>query len=61
MPAQDRESKKNFIGVLSERGDEKRAADLLVKSDRHMKDYFFGLMAAVLNRRARRRALEAAD
>ena len=50
MPAQERELKKNYIRILSDKSEEQRAADSLVKSDRHVKDYLLGLMAAVLNR-----------
>lgn len=55
MPAQQRESKKNYIGILSDETDEQRAVDSLTKSDRFMKEYLLGLMAAVLNRGAKTR------
>jgi hypothetical protein len=51
MPAEQRESRRNFIGILNDRADEQSAIESLVKSDRHMKDFFLGLMAAVLSRR----------
>jgi hypothetical protein len=50
MPAQRRESRKNYIAVLNDRIEELCAAEALVKSDHRMKDYFLGLIAAVLNR-----------
>ena len=50
MPAQQRELKKNFIAILSDRAEEQRAANLPARSGRRMKDYLLGLMAAMLNR-----------
>jgi hypothetical protein len=50
MPAQQRELKKNFIAILSDKAEEERAADLRAKPGRPMKDYLLGLMAAMLNR-----------
>jgi hypothetical protein len=49
MPAQ-RQSRKNYIGILDDRIEELRAADPPAKSDRPVKDYFRGLIAAVLDR-----------
>jgi len=49
MPAQ-RRSRKNYIGILNDRAEELCAAELPTKSDRRVKDYFLGLIAAVLNR-----------
>jgi hypothetical protein len=50
MPAQERELRKNFIAILSDRTEEQRAIASLAKSDRPVKDYVLGLMAAMLNR-----------
>jgi hypothetical protein len=50
MPAQKRELRKNYIGVVIDRIEEQRAAESQLKSDRLVKDYFLGLIAAVLNR-----------
>lgn len=50
MPAQQRELKKNYIGILCDKTEEQRAVDSLAKSDRLTKEYLLGLMAAVLNR-----------
>jgi hypothetical protein len=50
MPAQERELRKNYIGILSDQIEEQHATDSLPKSGRLMKDYLLGLMAAVLNR-----------
>ena len=50
MSAQERELRKNYIGVVIDRIEEQRAAESQPKSDRLVKDYFLGLIAAVLNR-----------
>jgi hypothetical protein len=50
MSAQERETRKNFIAILSETAEEQRATDRLVKSDRPARRSFFGLMADVLYR-----------
>jgi hypothetical protein len=50
MPAQKRELRKNYIGILSDKIEEQRAIESLPKSDRLMKDYFRELMAVILNR-----------
>jgi hypothetical protein len=51
MPAQERELRKNYIGILSDKVDEQRTVESLVKSDGRMKDYLLGLMTAMLNHR----------
>ena len=51
MSAQERESKRNFIAILSDKTEEQRAVAPLANSDRRVRDYFLGLMTAVLNRR----------
>lgn len=51
MPAQERELRRNYIGILSDKIEEQRTIESLAKSDRRMKDYLLGLMAAVLNHR----------
>ena len=50
MPAQQRELKKNYIGVVADKTEEQRAVELLPKSDRPAKQYLLSLMAAVLHR-----------
>ena len=50
MLAHERELRKNYIGIVSDKAEEQRAIELLAKSDRLLKDYFVGLVAAVLNR-----------
>jgi hypothetical protein len=50
MAAQQQNSKKNYIAIVSDKTDEQRAVDSLPKSDRLAKEYLLGLMAAVLHR-----------
>jgi hypothetical protein len=50
MQAQQRETRKNYIGILSDQLEDRHAADSLAESGRRMKDYLLGLVAAVLNR-----------
>ncbi len=50
---------KNYIGILSDRGEEQRAADLLVKSDRHVKDYLARLDGCRAEPRRRREIADA--
>ena len=51
MPTQKRETGKNYIGLLSEEIDEQCAAEVQSVTDRRMKAYFVGLVAAMFNRR----------
>ncbi len=55
MPAQNRETKKNFIAILSDNTEEQRAVESLAKSDRIVRRTLLGLMAVVLNRGANAR------
>jgi hypothetical protein len=50
MSAQERESKRNFIAILSDNAEEQCAVESPTKSDRLVGRSFLGLMAAVLNR-----------
>jgi hypothetical protein len=50
MTAQERQSKRNFIAILSDSTEEQRAVELLAKSDRPVSRALLYLMAAVLNR-----------
>jgi hypothetical protein len=52
MSAQEGRSKRNFIAMVSDKTDEQRAVADLTNSDRRVKDYILGLMAAVLKRRS---------
>ena len=52
---QRRELKKNYIGIVSDKTDEQRAVDSPAKSDRLMKKYLLGLVAAVFRRGAEAR------
>lgn len=50
MPAQPRDSRRNFIGIVNDRVDEQRAVESLAKSDHLVKDFFVAVMAVVLKR-----------
>ena len=50
MTAQQRELRKNYIGILCDRTDKQRDADAPAGSGHLIKDYLLGLMAAVLHR-----------
>jgi len=53
MPGKNRESKKNFIGIVSDNTEEQRAVESLAKSNRVLGEYLRGLIAAALNRRSK--------
>ncbi len=48
MQAHERESGRNYIGLLSDQIEEQRALESLQKSDRLMRNYLRRLMAAML-------------
>ena len=50
MPTQKREAGKNYIGLLSDETEEQRAVEVLSANDRHVKEYFAGLMSAMFKR-----------
>ena len=50
MPTQKRETGKNYIGLLSDEIDEPRA-EIRPATDRRMKAYVLGLVAAMFGRR----------
>jgi hypothetical protein len=52
MRAQQRQLRKNYIGVVSDELDEQCAVELQVKSDHRVTDYLFRLMAVVRSRRS---------
>ena len=52
MPAQKRELKRNYIGLVSDERDEQRAAEARPQSSRPMKDYLLGLLSAMLQPRS---------
>ena|SRR5437667_6183098 len=54
MPAQKRELKRNYIGLVSDEDDERRATEM-PEASRPMKDYLLGLLAAVLELRGQPR------
>ena len=47
MRAQQRQLRKNYIGVVSDRLDEQYAIELQPASEHRVKDYLFRLMAVV--------------
>ncbi|MGH6641473.1 MAG: hypothetical protein ACRED3_02130 [Bradyrhizobium sp.] len=51
MPTQKRETGKNYIGLLSDEIEEQRAVEVQSATDRRIKAYIVGLMAAMFNRR----------
>jgi hypothetical protein len=51
MPAQQRNLKKNYIGIVNDRVAEQRDVESLPKSGHSVKEYFLALMVAVLKRR----------
>jgi hypothetical protein len=51
MPTQKRESKRNYIGLVSDAADQQHAVKAQPQSGRPMADYLRGLLAAVLERR----------
>ena len=50
MPAQQRELRKNYIGLVSDKAEEQHAVESQAKPDHRVKDYFRKLVAAVRNR-----------
>ena len=54
MPTQQRDVRKNYIGIVHDRAAEQRAVEPLATSDHVVKAYFLNLMAAVLKRREAR-------
>jgi hypothetical protein len=51
MPAQQRDLRKNYIGLVNDKDEEQCAVESPAKADRGVADYFRALMAAVRNRR----------
>ena len=52
QPAQERELRKNYIGILSDKIEEQRTVESLAKSEGRMKDYLLDLMTAMSNHRS---------
>ena len=52
IQAQQRELRKNYIGIISSKFAEQGAGELRVKSDHRVKNYFLRLIAAVRSHRA---------
>jgi hypothetical protein len=51
MPMQNRETGKNYIGLLSDEIEEPRGAELASATDRRMKAFLLVLMATMFGRR----------
>jgi hypothetical protein len=52
MSTQKRKPGRNYIGLVTDDDEERRAVEPTAPSDRRLQDYFLGLMAAVFNRRS---------
>jgi len=52
MPAQERETRKNYIGIVSDKVDERQAMESLARSDDLAKNYLRRLMSAMLKQRS---------
>ena len=50
-PREKRETGKNYIGLLSDEIEEQRTIEVQSATDRRVKEYFVGLVAAMFNRR----------
>ena len=48
MPAQTRDFKRNYIGLISDEREEQRAAEARPQARRPMRDYLLALLAAIL-------------
>jgi hypothetical protein len=55
MPTQQRETGKNYIALLSDEIEQPRGAEFASATDRRMKAYVLGLMAAMFGRRSEAR------
>lgn len=55
MPMQNRETGKNYIGLLSDEIDEPRGVEQASAADRRMKAFVLGLMATMFGRRSQAR------
>ena len=56
MPAQQRDLRKNYIGIVDDQLAEQRAIESLATSGHFVKQCFLALMAAVLKRRRETRS-----
>jgi hypothetical protein len=50
MPAQQRDLRKNYIGLVTDKAEEQCAVESQANADHRVTDYFRTLMAAVRNR-----------
>jgi hypothetical protein len=56
MPAQQRNLRKNYIGIVSERLAEHPVIEPAARSAHPLRDYFLALLAVMLKRRRRARS-----
>jgi hypothetical protein len=56
MQTQQRDLRKNYIGIVDDRVAEQRAVESLAKSGHLVKEYFLALIAAVMKRRRETRS-----
>ena len=56
MPAQQREARKNYIGIVNDTIEEQCAAQPRAKSDHVVKIFFVAVLAAMRNRRRKTKA-----
>ena len=47
MPAQQRDARRNYIGIVDDRAEEQRAAESPAKSDRVIRSFFIAVTTAV--------------
>jgi hypothetical protein len=52
MPARKRESKRNYIGLVSDEADQQYAATAQLQSSQPLKDFIHGLLEAMRERRS---------
>lgn len=56
MPTQQRDLRKNYIGIVNDKVAEQRAVESLANSGHSVRDYFLALMAAILKQRRETRS-----
>jgi hypothetical protein len=61
LPVRERELRKNYISIVSDRFEEQRALEPMRKSGDIMKDRLLGLLTTALNRFPRRAMTAAGD
>lgn len=56
MPAEQRDARRNYIGIVNDRVEEQRAVAARVNSNHAVKDFFVAVMTAVLKRQRETRS-----